>query len=69
MNNEVRFCTVGDKTGYFHCWAVRDGETYGIVEFAGFTRFVNPADIAFCDEANYILSTWEDNKNDKNRKH
>lgn len=73
MNPELRSCVACGKIGYFHCWAVRNGETFGVVEFDQSTRLVAPETIVFSDEKHAMLCTMnralEDNKNDKNRKH
>lgn len=71
MNPELRNCVAYGKIGYFHCWAVRNGETFGIVEFDQSTRLVDPETIVFSDEKHAMLCTmnraWEEYNNDNHR--
>ena len=73
MNQEPRICMACGKLGYFHCWAVRNGETFGVVEFDQSTRLVDPEDIIFSDEKHAMLCAMnqkmEAYKNDRNSKH
>ena len=72
MNPEPRSCVACGKFGYFHCWTVRNGETFGVVEFDNSTRLVDPEDIIFSDEKHAMLyainQAWEEHKNDNHRK-
>lgn len=72
MNVEwtTRLCTVGDRTGYFHCWEhystpIESGvhsKVFGIVEFSDGVKRFDPTDIHFCDEENEMLKRFDDRR-------
>ena len=61
---ETRLCEVDGELGYFHTWEQWSGNVngsqlsrvYGIVEFQGYIRRVDPEKIKFCDEQNAMLA-------------
>ena len=65
---ETRLCKVDGKLGYFHTWEQWSGNVngsqlsrvYGIVEFKGCIRRIDPEKIKFCDEQNAMLVEMEE---------
>lgn len=65
---ETRFCEVDGEFGYFHTWEQWSGivnvsqlsRVYGIVEFKGCVRRVDPEKIKFCDDMNHSLYEMEE---------
>ena len=65
---ETRLCEVDGWLGYFHTWEQWSGNVngsqlsrvYGIVEFQGCIRRVDPEKIKFCDDRNQSLYEMEE---------
>lgn len=60
----TRLCKVDGELGYFHTWeqwsdnvnGSQLSRVYGIVEFKGCIRRIDPEKIKFCDEQNAMLA-------------
>lgn len=68
---ETRLCEVRGELGYFHTWEhyskpMEDSQIFGIVEFSGGVRRVEPHHIKFCDEQNALLTEMAKHWKEKN---